>query len=642
MSSNRVDELVTFLMKARDAYYAGVPIISDFGFEQHEAELKLLDPDNSYFNIVGSKEDIGTTKVKHYFPMLSIDNIKYPKPIYPWYNRIGISDDEELISEPKGDGDGISLVYENHYFKYAASRGRGDKMLGNIIPFGERFDVVKYMPIDGIVEVRGELYINKKFGKTVFKDKPLRNQIAGIIKSGDKSEFVDFVAYQMFFKDIEKMFKKESEVLDYLKQLQFDTMPYRIINSPEELEKEVKKYISKNRELYEYETDGLVVTVNDKMKQKEIDSKRNVRSFHYYNIAIKPPSKTAQSKLLDVEVNISKSGRLIPVMIYEPVFIDNVEFERATLNNYNFLKTFGNLYVGNTVHIMRGNDVIPVMLKVEENGNKNLPITVPEHECPSCGIQLIQEDKHTICPNLNCPGRNISTIYNWVLKRKMKNIGIKFLELAYEKGFIRSIIDLYDPDLESKIETLERFVPGGASVNRIITAIEKSKENVTDIDILSSIGIHGIGRNVLENINITNIDTLPSDIMGKNNFEIINDESVISKNSKNASNLVVYEYISNWLTIPGNYGELIKLKKILKSKSYNIDKNSKTVVITGTFEVKREELKKILEKKGYKVTDHVNRDTEILIVGEDAENHNKLKKARDLGSVKIVDIKEIL
>lgn len=640
MSSNRADELVTFLIQAKNAYYAGNPIISDTGFDQHEIELKNLDPNNPYFNIVGNTDEGGD--VKHNFPMLSMDKIKYFKqPIKPWYNRIRINDHEEIITTPKIDGNACTLVYENHTFKYAATRGDGK--VGKIITFGKRYDTTKNLPIDGIVEIRGELYIPKKFGKSVFKDQPLRNQATGIIRSGENVEFLDFIAYQIYFNNMEYMFKKESEILDYLKyQLNFDTVPYNILNSCDDLENEVKLYIINNRDKYDYETDGIVATVNDKNKQKEIDNKRIIRSFHYFNIAIKPPTKIVKSKLLDIEISVSKSGRLIPVALFEPIIIDNVEFERVTLNNYDFLKKNGKLFVNNDIYLTRGNDVIITFVKMEENGNKNLPITVPEHECPSCGTQLIQEDKHTICPNLNCPGRNISTIYNWVLKRKMKNIGIKFLELAYEKGFIRSIIDLYDPDLESKIETLERFVPGGASVNRIITAIEKSKENVTDIDILSSIGIHGIGRNVLENINITNIDTLPSDIMGKNNFEIINDESVISKNSKNASNLVVYEYISNWLTIPGNYGELIKLKKILKSKSYNIDKNSKTVVITGTFEVKREELKKILEKKGYKVTDHVNRDTEILIVGEDAENHNKLKKARDLGSVKIVDIKEIL
>lgn len=636
---NKIDDLVSKLINYKNMYYSGNPIVSDEEFDKLEDELKKLDPNNSYFNIVGNIDNEGD--VKHNFPMLSMDKIKFPKqPLYSWYNRIHINDNEEIILTPKIDGNACTLVYDNGIFKYAATRGNGK--IGKIISFGERYDIVKNLPIDGIVEIRGELYIPKKFGKTIFKDQPLRNNAAGIIRSGEKIEFLDFIAYQIIFNNIENIFKKELDILNYLKQLQFDTVPYITINKPDELENEIKKYISIYRNKYEYETDGMVAIVNDKNKQIEINNRRTIRTFYYHNIAIKPPTKIVKSKLLDIEINVSKSGRLIPVAIFEPILIDNVEFERATLNNYEYIKSFGKMYVGNSIYLTRGNDIIITLLDIEEDGNKNLPINISEFECPSCKSQLIQDGKHKVCPNNNCSGRNISTIYNWILKRNMKNVGIKFLELAYEKGFIRSIVDLYDPKLESKIETLERFIPGGGKVNKIISAIEKSKENVTDIDILSSIGIPGIGRSVLENINVTNIDTLPTDILGKNNYKIDKESTILPKNDLLLSNLAVYKYISDWLTIPGNYANLIKLKKILKSKSYNIDKNSKSVVITGTFEIPRKDLEKILINKGYKVSDHVNKNTEMLIVGEDSEGHSKLKKARDLGSVKIVDIKEIL
>lgn len=632
---NDIEILVKKLIEAREAYYSGKPIISDAEFDSMEDRLKSLSPENDYFDIVGGFEDVD---VSHNFPMLSIDNLKYPKPVEMWYRRLKIPNNTELISTPKIDGVSCTLVYINNKFSHAATRGDGK--LGKRISFGKRFDVAKHMPLDGIVEVRGELYIPKKYGKTIFKDSPLRNNAAGIIRSGKNFKYLEFIAYQLLTDSNVDQFKKESDTLDLLKNIQFDVAPYTILNSQSELEDEISLYIRKNREIYEYETDGIVVSVNNRELQRNINSIRSVRSFYFHNIAIKPPSKIVKSKLLDVEINVSKSGRLIPVMIYEPVQIDNVTFERVTLNNYEFLKTFGKLYVGNTVTIMRGNEILPVILSVDEDGNKSIPIIIPEDNCPSCNSSLVKDGKHVVCNNLNCPGRNVSQIFNWIYKRNMKNIGIKFLELAYEKGIIKNIIDLYDRNLESKIEVLDGFVSGGGRVSKIMAAIEKSKENVSDIDILSSIGISGIGRSVLENLNLTNIDTLPTNILGKGNYEI-RDSGVFAKSDDKISELAVYRYISDWLRIPGNYGMLVKLKKILKSKSYDIDSTSKTVCVTGKFRMSRSDLEKLLKRKGYKVTSHVNKNTEYLVVGEDVGT-TKLKKAKDLGSVKIVDIEEIL
>jgi len=634
----KINNLVTKLIEYRDSYYKGTPIISDDEFDLLEDELRKLDPNNSYFDIVGSNNDVGDINIYHNFSMLSMDKIKYPKPIYPWYNRIKIVENEELVITPKIDGCSCTLVYDCGKFIYAATRGNG--LIGKLITFGEKYNIVKPLPLNGIVEIRGELYIPKKYGDTIFKNLPLRNQAAGIIRSGENTQYLDFVAYQMFFDNIENVFKKESDILNYLKQLKFNTVQYSIVNNFINLNKEIQSYITTKRNLYDYETDGLVITVNDKILQKEINNKKKIRSFYYHNIAYKPPSKVAKSKLLDVEINISKSGRLIPVMIYEPVIIDNVEFERVTLNNYEYLKSAGKLYVGNTIYLMRGNDVIIVFLRMDEDGNKNIPIIIPEKNCPVCKTELIQDGKHKVCPNRNCPGRTISIIYNWIVKRNMKNIGIKFLELAYEKGFIRSILDLYDPDLESKIETLERFIPGGGKINKIMSAINKSKVDVSDIDILSSIGIPGIGRATLENIKITNINTLPSDILGKGNYTITNNMKVVPKENKQTSDLAVYRYIAEWITTPGNYSNLVKLKKILNSKSNNFNNNGKSVVITGSFSIPRNDIKKLLIKKGYKISDNVSKKTDYLIVGQDAEKHNKFKEAKKF-NIKMVDINEL-
>lgn len=634
----KIKELIPKLLKYRKSFYSGEQEISDDEFDDLESYLKDLDPESYYFDVVGSVEtDTGCVEIKHNYPMLSIDSIKYPETPNKWYNRIRISDNEELIEMPKIDGNSCSLVYVDNIFKHATTRGNGS--VGTIIPFGEEIAKVLRIPYPGVVEIRGELYIPKEFGKTVFKDSPLRNRAAGIIKSGEQTQYLRFIAYQILFPNIELVFNKESDILDTLKRLCFNTVPYWKINSKSDIKKAVELYITKQRDEFEYETDGIVLAVNNKKLQKEIDSKRIIRTHHYFNLAIKPPSKIVTSKLLDIEINVSKSGKLIPVMIYEPVMIDNVEFERATANNYDYLTSLGKAYVGNTVYIMRGNEVIPKIHRMNSDGNKKLPIIIPIHECPSCGSPLVKEEKHMVCKNLDCPGRNISVIYNWVEKRNMKNIGIKFLERAYEKGIIRSIPDLYKDTLEKEIGKMERFIPGGGSVNRIINAIEKSKESVTDLDILSSIGIPHIGRTILENINVTNIDTLLTDIIGKDKYHFNGID--ISLDNYVIPDIAIYKYLVDWLLVPGNYATLIRLKKILNSTNCCIDKSAKTICITGTFDITRKELEKILKSKGFRVVDSVTKQTDYLLIGKDGEKHSKFQNAIKIGTVKLVTFNEI-
>jgi len=638
---NEIEKSVSILTDARYNYYSGSPTMTDDEFDLIEDNLRSIDPNNKYFSLVGSKDDVGYIEIRHNFPMLSLLSIKYPNTPEIWYKRIGIKTNEEVLELPKVDGISCSLVYNDTVFSHATTRGDGQ--VGKIISFGEKFAVAKKIPFKGIVEIRGELYIPKKYGETVFKNLPLRNQASGIVRSGDNVEYLSFISYQMIFNNIENSFQKESDILDTLNKLNFNTVPYTIINDSKNIKTIMESYISKRRDLFEYETDGIVLVVNNKQLQKTINDKRTIRSFFYHNLALKPPSKIVTSKLLDIEINVSKSGRLIPVMIYKPVMIENVEFERVTVNNYDFLESLGKCYVDNTVYIMRGNEVLPRIVKMDSDGNKNIPIILPKDNCPSCGGKLIKEDKHMVCKNEDCPGRNISLIYNWIVKRNMKNVGIKFLELAYEKGIIRSIIDLYRPDLESKIEEFKGFIPHGGKINRIITAINKSRENVTDLDILSSIGIPNIGKSVLENINVISIDTLLSDIIGKGNYNITGDD-VFLKDSIPAQKIAIYRYITDWLLIPGNYSDLIKLKKILNSNNSSNglnDENLKTICITGVLNKPRQVIESILKSKGFKVVDSVNKNTEYLLVGEGGENYSKYTKAVSLGTIRLVTDRDL-
>jgi len=621
MSRKEIDEIVATLISAREAYYNGSPFMTDPDFDELESKLQLTDPDNEYFDQVGYvlNEPVENT-VQFNTPMLSIRKLKNNIPVETWYKSCRIDHKTTLVGEPKVDGISGSLKYIDGKLVYGSTRGNGKT--GVIIDFVGKIDnesIPNNISTTGEVEVRGEFYIPKYIGDIFYKDKPLRNNCSGILKSGENTHHVRFIAYKLF--EYDNPHNTEMEDLIRLSYLGFKTIQYSQINKPEDIRDTINNYIISLRDLFEYETDGYVFMVNEKVLQDRINNSKIVRSFNHHIIAIKPPTKVVKSPLLDIELNVSKSGRIIPVAIYEPVIIDNVEFERATLNNYEYLKSFGDLYVGNTVYITRANDVIPQIVKMDNDGNISLPIQINKDRCPSCGKLATLVGKHLVCRNPNCQGKIISQIYNWVEKRNMKNIGIKFLELAYKKGIIKNILDLYDPNLESKISKLERFIPGGGKVNKIIKAISKSKEDIQDIDILEAIGIPGIGRVVLENLHLTSINTLPADLMKSN------------------QDLATYKYISEWLTIPGNFIMLKNLKKILGSKSFSLKDNGKYVAITGSFQMKRSEIEKMLKSKGYKILNNVTRDTTYLIVGDTGDSEStKLKKASDLGIAKVYDL----
>lgn len=626
MQKTIVDQIVDTLIEASEAYYKGEPIMSDADFDEMEERLRLLDPNNEYFNRVGYRSIESGKKIPLSKPMLSISKLKNYNEVKSWYRANKISEDTDLIGELKVDGVSGSLVYKKGKLIYGTTRGNGE--IGELIDFVGKVPIKSIpdkIPFNGICEVRGEFYIPVEFGKTELKDTPLRNLCAGTLtKGGENIKYLRFVAYQIVIVEgILEPLSTEISVIEWLRSWKFKTIPFVRIKSLASIKSFYEDYVNRLRDNFDYETDGVVIIVNDKQLQQRINDYRIVRKHNFYNFCLKPPSKRAKSTLLDIEINVSRTGRLVPVAIYTPVIIDNVEFERATMDNYDRLKSFGTPYVGNTVTIMRANDVIPKLMEMEHDGDKTKPIKVPMKHCPSCGSKIKLNGKHMICDNINCPGRAISTIYNWVVKRNMKNIGERFLELAYKEGIIKSILDLYDPNLEKKLEKLERFVPGGGRIKNIISAIEKSKKNVTDIDILTAIGIPGIGRAVLEKYDLTNINTLPKDLTNKEN-----------------SHLAVYRYISDWLTQPNNYAMLVKLKKILNSESTKVDTSAGSVCITGTFDLKRKDLEKLLKEKGYKVTNQVTKNTDYLIVGEEPGG-SKMNNAEKY-KTKIINLEDLI
>ena len=620
-----IDEMIDTLRIAKKQYSLGKPIMSDADFDSMEGSARSLDPNHEYFSEVGAEVSEVITTVTHERPMLSMEKLKVDENVEDWYKRSGIPMDSEIIIEPKVDGISGSIFYRDGKLVRGATRGNGK--VGELISFiGKKNypSVPTTIPEMGDVEVRGEFYIPVEFAKTEFKDKPLRNCCAGIIKSGENIEFTKFVAYNLF-SDTYIMY--EQDILRELRKLKFEIVNGVIVRSPKMIMQAVREYIETGRDMFQYETDGLVCIVNSVTLQGVINSKRVVRAWNFYNIAIKPPSKIATSKLRGYSLNVSKSGRVIPLVHFDKVIIANVEIDTATMNNYSFLKSFGPMFVGNTVYVKRANDVIPNLSGMDNDGDKSQPINTVIENCPDCGSKLehVINPKSRVenlyCRNINCSGRMISIIYNWVERLDMKDVGFKFIEAAHNKGIIQSIEDLYSADLRSKMSVLDGFVEDGAKIAKIIKAIDKSRVNVRDIDIINAVGIPGIGMATLEKLNLTDIDTL--------------------ERSVSNSPLAACIYIKDWLLVDGNLDMIKRIKKTLNSEGVAVvATNGPTVCITGTFDISRKEIESKLKSKGYRIVDSVSSNTEYLIVGEDAGS--KVDKANKNGHTKIVSVSELI
>jgi len=614
-----ISQLVQHLINCRIAHYNNKDIVDNNEFDKLEQRLRDIDPNNSYFDQVGTPFlSDGAIKFNHKVPMLSMDKVQPKDTIEKWYNHCKINSDTEMLLGLKYDGIAGALHYSNRDIILGVTRGNGE--CGEVIPWANS-NIKDIFPttinFSDDIEIRGEFIINKKYNSTIFEGAPLRNVAAGIVRGGKNLEYLSFIAYQV----VGINFEKEIDVIKFLKELGFNTIDNPVIlNSSEKIRQFYNNYIKSVRDLFDYETDGIVVTINDKKLQSVVNSKNKIRTFNHYNIAIKPPSKYGSSKIIDLIFSVSKNGRIVPVVLYEPIKIDNVEIQKATLNNYTFLKSFGRFYVGNTVYVKRANDVIPNVISMDEDGDMTKPLVMSETICPCCGseVRIVVTPKSGIeniyCTNNECSGKNISIIQYWVDRFDMKNVGEKFIEAAYNSGIVTDIIDLYKPNLLSELNTLDNFKEGGLKLAKIIASIEKTKINVDDISIMRAIGIGGVGESVLKNLKLYDIDTLQNDI----NREDVRDSAICI-------------HIRDWLT-PKNYKRLKDLKMIMDSKSPKvIISDGPKVCITGSFDVKRSDIEHALVCRGYRIADSVTSSTNILLVGENAGS--KLLKAEKLGIV---------
>lgn len=651
----RINELVEELNKYAYEYYSlDNPSVSDKEYDKKYDELKALEKETGYVLPysptlrVGDRVLEGFNKYTHKGRLWSLDKAQSFDEVKDWHNR-NVKFVNEMnangenlpplryVVTKKFDGLTVNLTYDNNgILAVAATRGTGE--VGEDVT--AQVQTIKSVPLkincNDVFEVHGEAIMTteafEKYNKTSENPlKNLRNGAAGALRNLNVKETakrnLSAFFYDIGYKEGTK-FKNYQEMLEFIKAKGFPMDEYvRYCNTMDEVEKEIE-YIKNIRFDLNYDIDGVVIAIDD-IRTRELLG--YTVKFPKWAIAFKFEAQEVTTKLLDVEWNVGRSGRVGPTAILEPVELAGVTVKRATLNNIDDIRRKG-VRIGAEVFVRRSNDVIPeIMGVVEESLEGTIEINVP-NICPACGGHVIQQGVHYFCENtLSCKPQMVKTIVHFASRDAMNIEGFseRTAEQLFEKLDIKSISELYKLEKESLV-TLEKFGPKKAQ--NLLDAIEKSK-NCELHRFIYALGIPNVGVKTAKDLvnkfksieglkNATFEDLVEvqdvGDIVAKCVMEFFKEEKVIST-------------INELLNLGVN--PIFEEKEIIESLF-----EGKTVVVTGTLQnYSRGSIKEKLEGFGAKVAGSVSKKTDYVIAGEEAGS--KLKKAQELG-VKVLSEEE--
>lgn len=634
------------------------PTITDREYDDLYDELKQLEMETGIVLYDSPTQRVGGEilekfeKHRHINRLFSLDKAQNYQELREWENRIKKIIDNynlqnndkisypEYVLEYKFDGLTINLTYENGVLVEAATRGNGE--IGESIL--SQVKTIKNIPLSilytGKLEIQGEgvmpLSALKKYNeKALVPLKNARNAAAGALRNLDPKVTArrNLEAYFYNINYIEdRPYSNQIEMLEFLREnnlpvSKYEKVFYNIEDIIEEIE--IEKEELKKLDIL---TDGLVIKVNDLNLRHILGF---TQKFPRWAIAYKFEAVEKTTKLLRIEWNVGRTGKVTPTALLEPIEIAGTTVKRATLNNWDDIQR-KNVKLNSRVWIRKSNEVIPEILGTVEDGENHEEIAKPEF-CPSCNSELIQNGVHIFCPNsLSCKPQLVARLVHFASRDAMDIEGFseKTAELLFDKLNLKDISEIYELEYEDLIN-LDRFGP--KKTENLLNAIEKSKK-VELNSFIYSLGIPNVGiktSNDLANkyksfeslLNAKKEELMTiediGDIVADDIIEFLNDKTI--KRS-------IDKLLSEGIKISHNH--------IQTEKSYF---TGKTVVLTGTLKnLNRNEMKKIIEKKGGKVSGSVSGNTDILILGDNPGS--KLEKAMQIG-IEIISedrLKEIL
>ena len=592
---------------------------------------------------IGNPIDETFSKVQHKHPMLSLDNVFSQDEMENFIEKIGrfLKSDEKFVfcGEQKIDGLSASIVYKNGIMQYAATRGDGY--------FGENITknikTIKSVPsticTKEEIEIRGEVYMPidafvalndaREFaGENLFANP--RNAAAGSLRQLNSevtaSRHLQFFAYYINSNSTESAPKSQSQMLKQLESLGFSVAQWKLCCGIEEIMK-FCSHIDSVRASLPYEIDGAVLKLDSLALQDRLGF---VGKSPRHSIAFKFPAKAEQTKVLDISINVGRSGKITPVAVLQPVKISGALVSRATLHNFEEIQK-KDIRIGDTITILRSGDVIPKIVAVcQSPEHEHLPKYIASMQCPSCNAELVKFDGvvDVYCPNRYFCQAQIVRYLEYFVSKKCFNIdglGSKQIEEFYITGKIKTAADIFQLEENDNNALALLSGWGETSVRNLFNSINASR-NVEFSRLILSLGIRGIGE--------------VSSIALAERFDTIDEligasiETLLEINGLGellASQ--IHKFFQNEMNAAAVHDLVGHVNILSHEKNKNIDQHNKyyqkTIVFTGKLlTISRDEAKKIALSRGAKISSSVSSKTDFVILGENAGS--KLKRAEEL------------
>lgn len=640
----RIEELSQNIEAWNKAYYEqSQSLVSDQVYDAAYQELLELEkkyPEykklNSPTQKIGSQTELKQNnfkKVQHKRQMLSLENAYNFAELEAWAKRFE-GENQNFICELKIDGLSISLIYEDGQFIKGITRGDG--LTGEDVSSNVRTikGLPMKIPFNGFLEVRGEIFMTFSVFKNLQGFANPRNAASGSLKLLDTNlcaeRNLSIFAYEAFKEDSTSHFDN----LQFLKTLGF---PINTNNCfCENLEK-VKNFClewDEKRKNLDYPTDGVVIKVNSLSLQRELGA---TAKYPRWAIAYKFLAEEAETQILDIKLEVGRTGALTPTAYLQPVKLAGTTVSKASLHNAEQIQNL-DLRLKDFVLVRKAGEIIPEVIKVlpEKRPPEAQVFEYPNY-CPSCGSKLEKNPDEVIirCPNtFSCPAQIQRKIEHWSSKQAMNihGLGESIIEQLIANNLIKDAADLYTLTLESVL-ALDGFKE--KSAQNLIQAIQNSKMRSLS-RLIYALGIRYTGLGAAKLL-AQNYDSL-NEVIQAPLEELCSIEGIGQTTAQEIQRF--FSQVSNLSLIGKLQKAGIQTEFILKpSKTQSSSKIvNKTFVITGTFEINREKIQETIEEAGGKVLSSISSKTNYLVCGEKAGS--KLEKAKKL-NIQILSLNDL-
>lgn len=634
-------------------YVLDTPTILDYEFDQKLKELQALEQahpefydENSPTVRVGGSITKNFPTVVHEYRMYSLDNSYSKEDIEEWEQRIIKTlgtDDISFTCELKYDGASIDLLYEDGKLKQATTRGdgiQGDDITANVrtigsVPLQLRGDYPQRFYIRGEIVMPKKAFERLNQERVAAGEDPFmnpRNTASGSLKLQDTAEVAKRgLDCLLYFLVGDTGIATQFESLEKAREWGFKVPNYsRLCHSTQEVMDFINEWDTKRHTL-PYETDGVVIKVNNVAQQQELGyTSKSPR----WAMAYKYKAEQVDTQLESISYQVGRTGAITPVANLKPVLLAGTIVKRASLHNADQIEKL-DIHIGDWVYVEKGGEIIPKIVGV--NLDKREPDAVPVNyitHCPECDTELVRNEGEAqhYCPNTyHCPPQITGKIQHFISRKAMdiEGLGEETVELLFRSGVIENYADLYEITVE-KLLPLERMAK--KSAENIVKGIEKSKE-VPFERVLFALGIRYVGETVAKKLarHYKNITALENTTVE----QLVEVDEIGNQIATSVVNFFQEEYNKELINRLKEYGLQFELSAEATAGQTDTLKG-KTFVVSGVFSLySRDELKALIEQHGGKVGSSISSKTDYVIAG-DKMGPSKREKAESLG-VKIID-----